>query len=111
MTLVQDLSDLLEDEFKAVTRGAYDRLPDILARKEKMRLALANRPPKEADLLRQLLSRSERNTRVIEAAGRGIARARQQIAEARLGRLHATYGKDGARRQIATTPGKIEQKY
>ena len=52
----------------------------------------------------------ERMTRLIDAARRGFEAGQANIRDIRKGLSQATYGRDGARRPMASLPGRMERK-
>jgi flagellar biosynthesis/type III secretory pathway chaperone len=107
------LRTLLEEERSALRDGAFDRLEDILARKEALQAELTGAglacSEQEAAALRAL---ARRNGELLEAARRGLRAAMDRVAErTRLARHLDTYDASGARRTLSPPPGSLHRRY
>lgn len=110
MTCTQDLTELLDDEYRMLTRGDYANLPALTERKERLGRELHEFPLQDRAMLAKLANKVARNAHLIEAARQGIEQARVQIRDIRDGMTHATYGRSGVRRPLSRNPSRIEQK-
>lgn len=110
MSAIREMIDILDEEYRMLTLGSYDGLPELLTRKEAQEGRLAKELSPENGLIPVLSSALERNAEIIAAAQRGFAQAQAQIREIREGLNQATYGRDGARRSLSRNPHSLEQK-
>jgi hypothetical protein len=113
MSAIREMIDILDEEYRLLTLGSYDGLPELLTRKEAQEGRLAKELSPENGLIPVLSSALERNAEIIAAAQRGFAQAQAQIREIREireGLNQATYGRDGARRSLSRNPHSLEQK-
>ncbi|NND17134.1 MAG: hypothetical protein HKN98_01010 [Silicimonas sp.] len=110
MSHAEDMLAVLEDEFRILTSGRYGDLPELVARKEALERTGGYDGSTHAEQLVQLVEKSERNARLIDAARRGFEAGQANIRDIRKGLSQATYGRDGARRPMASLPGRMERK-
>lgn len=110
MTQAKELIALLAEEFRVLTSGDFDALPDLVRRKERLDRQLRDAPDPDADTLAAVAEAVARNATLIKAARRGIEQARVQIREIRAGMTQATYGRSGDRTPLTRIPSRIEQK-
>lgn len=107
---LRDLLTLLKDERQAIRTGELARLDTLAARKDQLLADIAQLKlsAQEAMALRES---ADRNARLLQAAIRGVRDARDRLAALQSARDELNvYSADGARRQVAAAPRKLERK-
>ena len=110
MNSLRKITEILDEEYRILTRGDYAALPDLTDRKEELERQLLEAPEQDREALASLAGAAARNAELLEAARRGIEQARVQVREIRDGMTQATYGRSGVRRPLSQSPSRIEQK-
>lgn len=110
MTAPETLLGILEEEYRILTGGNYDRLADLVARKEAIDAASFDVSGADPRLLDRIRVAARRNAELLEAARRGMDGARRTIREARMGATQQTYARDGARKPLSAPLGQLERK-
>jgi hypothetical protein len=110
MTGAETILGILDEEYRILTGGGYDRLADLVARKEAIDLAAIETSDADPRLLDQIRAASQRNEGILDAARRGIEGARRDIRDARTGATQQTYARDGVRKPLSTPLGQLERK-
>ena len=108
MNAWRSMNDLLEVERRALLTGQLKALPEIEAQKKALTARLSEPAPDE--LKRKVHARAERNADLIEAAGRGVKAALQQVSEARAGGTLRTYDDDGCPQTFRAQQSSVERK-
>lgn len=110
MITAETLLEILDEEYRVLTSGGYERLADLAGRKEAIDLAAIDWSGADPRLLDQVRAAATRNAGILDAARRGIDSARRDISDARMGRAQQTYGRDGARKPLSSPLGQMERK-
>ena len=107
---LKDVLALLEAENAILRTGAYDRLGDLTARKERIIADLGTLRLSGAEL-RRLAEASDRNARLLTAALNGLAEARARLTELAAAKNgFSTYDATGATAIVGAAPGALERK-
>lgn len=106
------LRRLLEDERRALMNGEFELFGAIAQRKLYLIAALQKRPsPASAEVMKDLRAQAVRNGQLFAAALSGLRNVRDRIAHLVNGGAELkTYGADGARAALASTPGKVQRR-
>jgi flagellar biosynthesis/type III secretory pathway chaperone len=110
MNIAEKITELLDEEYRLLTRADYAALPELTERKERLARQLRELPGPDRAALATLAKAVARNAELIEAARRGIEQARVQIRDIREGMTQTTYCRSGVRRPLSRNPSRIEQK-
>lgn len=97
------LEALLDHTRDALVAGDMAELADLAERVEALALALPQLDRPTAERLRQ---KADRNTRLLQAAQRGVRAARQRILEIHAGPMLSTYDVHG-RREVIQGPSLL----
>jgi flagellar biosynthesis/type III secretory pathway chaperone len=103
------LKTLLEKERKALLKGDFKTLPQLIAPKENLLKALRRTPPTQNEL-EQLKAATERNAKLLSASARGLNRAKIRIANLRNNKNDlSTYGPSGEVTQMSKAWRKLQK--
>jgi hypothetical protein len=93
------LDDLLDLTADALRRGDLAALPDLT----QAILAQADTPPRDQATADRLRAKADRNTRLLQAAGRGVRAARTRLGDITTGPVLTTYDAHGRRESLAAS--------
>ncbi len=95
------LETILDETLAALKAGDLPGLSDLSERAE---AALAAQSPCDAVLAGRLLSKAQRNERMITAAMKGVKAARQRVQDLTTTGRFSTYDAGGHRDQVGVAP-------
>ena len=93
------LDDLLDLTAEALRRGDLAALPDLTEAIS----AQADTPPRDRATAERLQKKADRNTRLLQAAGRGVRAARARLGDITTGPVLMTYDARGRRESLAAS--------
>ncbi len=109
MSVINEMLDLLEVERNIILSGELLDLERILDTKNKLIGHIMSSKSVSVSQLENLAAVGQRNTALLEAAGRGLKSAIRQVEDAKSLRDHTTYAHDGQRQALARRTATLKQ--
>lgn len=110
MEPVEALRQLLSSEAAALQAGDLAALQALAGQKADLLASLAASPPPPAASLERLRAEAGRNAGLLAAAQRGLAAARQRLAELQRAAAPQTYDALGRRRRLGPVAAAVERR-